>query len=74
MSLRIETVHSPRVTSTTPLELDEAHGYEHDEDEAGTRVLALSYDELVVVSGDLERFARDVWRAVFGDDVPANDS
>lgn len=74
MSLRIETVPNPRVSATTPLELDEAHGYEHDEDESQTRILALRYDELVVVSGDLERFARDVWRAVFGDDVPANDS
>lgn len=74
MSLRIETVPSPRVFATTPAELDAEHDYEHREDEAEARILALEYDELVVVSGDLERFAKDVWRAVFGDAVPTNDS
>ena len=70
MSVRIETVNNPRVDITTVGELAEDLNYEHTEDETQTRVLTLSYDEVVVVSGDLETFARHVWRAVFDQPAP----
>lgn len=64
MSTRIETVHNPLVECITVGQLDENLDYEHSPSEADDRVLVLSYDEVVVISGDLEKFARDVDRAV----------
>lgn len=70
MSVRIETVHNPRVRATTVGELAEDSHYEHSEDEADDAILALNYDEVVVITGDLKTFARDVWSAVFDQDAP----
>lgn len=71
MSLRIETVHEPVVTATSVGELAREVSYEHIEDETADRVLTLEYDEMVVISGDLEAFAHNVWQAVFGE-TPAH--
>lgn len=64
MSVRIETAHNPYVKVTTIADLDAEYGYDHDLDEANDPVLLIHYDELVVISGDLEKFHDDVRKAV----------
>lgn len=70
MSLHLETVKNPRVSATTVGQLAENTHYEYSIYEVENRVLLLDYDELVVVSGDLEEFARNVWGAVFDQNIP----
>lgn len=66
MTVRIEDVHNPTVELTTNAELAEDLGHEFNEESADEPILTLSYDEVVVISGDLKKFATDVWQAVFG--------
>lgn len=72
MTLHIETVYNPKVTRTTVGRLAEDAYYEHDESERDDDILLLEYDEAVVITGDLEAFARDVWKAVFGAQPPTD--
>lgn len=69
MTTRFETVNNPRVERLTVGELAEDTSYEYTDDEVEDRVLALNYDEVVVITGDLETFARNVWSAVFDQDA-----
>lgn len=62
MSVRFENVHNPEVFKTSGAESSWLDEDDHDD------VLVLSYDEAIIISGDLEQFARNVWRAVFGTD------
>lgn len=71
MGIHIETVHNPRVEATTLGELAEDIDFPCHEFETGDRALTLDYDELVVITGDLEAFARNVWRAVFDENPSA---
>lgn len=65
MSLHIDAVRNPTVSKTTEGEFAEETGGQY-EGEGDDEILVLSYDEAVTIEGDLERFARNVWAAVFG--------
>lgn len=79
MSTHIDGLHTSNthVALSTNAELARHHPEYHselDEEEGNERVLALKAPgncHLVVVEGDLETFARNVWSAVFGDSAPA---
>lgn len=68
MTTHIETLDTPIINATTNAKLSELEpAYEYDEARAGDRVITLDQgDEKVVITGDLENFARVVWLATFG--------
>lgn len=75
MSTSIAGAHTDTtsVSVVTNAQLAESYPEIHEDD--AQRVLALESplnSQLIVIEGDLEEFARDVWKAVFG--VPRDDA
>lgn len=75
MSTHIDRLHTQntRVTLSTNDELGEQ--YNEIEEVGDEKVLALEAPgncHLVVVDGNLEQFARDIWSAVFDQNTPAS--
>lgn len=69
MSTHIDALHTTTTGTTVTTDTELGERYPGLEDIRDERVLALEAPgncHLVVVEGDLEQFARDVWAAVFG--------
>lgn len=72
MSVHAETHRNPRMELLSKGELAENIDFPCQEWETDDRVLTIETDEVTVIDGELEGFARDVWRTVFGENHPSD--